>query len=242
MPKINLKDIPDSEEDGSFIPVPKGTYKARVDAASYSKEGTKEFVLVTFKITSGEQSGLTVRNWFHLAHPEARRITMEQLKLLGIPTNFNPMNAGQLVGLECQIVTDMSADDKYAPSDQKPRKILDSLGLTGRKENLGKIHGGNRVYHINTDELINVLESNNYTDLLEKITWYSPLTILQPLTAFTKKGERGEETHHLVGRTLKYLIQCQGAVFAAAPRYKHSLRHCLSRAPALRLVQQVEHR
>lgn len=72
----------------------------------------------------------------------------------------------------------MSADNKYAPSDQKPRKILDSLGLTGRKENLGKMHGGNRVYHINTDELINVLESNNYTDLLAKILWRTPLTLL----------------------------------------------------------------
>jgi len=88
----------------------------------------------------------------------------------------------------------MSADDKYAPSDQKPRKILDSLGLTGRKENLGKMHGGNRVYHINTDELVNVLESNNYTDLLKKILWRTPLTPLKPLTAFTKKDERGEET------------------------------------------------
>jgi len=89
---------------------------------------------------------------------------------------------------------DMKEDDKYAPIDQKSRKILDSLGLTGKKENLGKLHGGNRVYHINIDELINVLESNNYTDLLEKISWRKPLTNLQPLTTFTENGEEGEET------------------------------------------------
>jgi len=101
----------------------------------------------------------------------------------------------------------MSADNKYAPSHQKPRKILDSLGLTGRKENLGKMHGGNRVFHINTDELVNVLESNNYTDLLKKILWKTLITPLKPLTAFTKNGDDGEEsedgeekyTEHLIG-------------------------------------------
>jgi hypothetical protein len=88
----------------------------------------------------------------------------------------------------------MVEDDKYAPSDQKPRKILDSLGLTTKQENLGKQHGGNRVYHINTDQLISVLKSNKYDDLLQKISWNLRLTALQPLTSFTKNGEGSEES------------------------------------------------
>jgi hypothetical protein len=95
----------------------------------------------------------------------------------------------------------MVEDDKYAPSDQKPRKILDSLGLTTKQENLGKQHGGNRVYHINTDQLISVLKSNKYNDLLEKISWIPSLTALQPLTSFTKNGEGGEETEEGEGRS-----------------------------------------
>jgi len=87
----------------------------------------------------------------------------------------------------------MNIGDKYAPSDQKPRRILDSLGLTSKKENIGMMHGGNRVYHINTDELVNVLKINNYSDLLENISWIHPITTLNPLTSFTNKGEVGEE-------------------------------------------------
>jgi len=111
MPKINMKDIPDSGEE-TFVPVPSGTYKAVVSSAEYTQDSSKEFILATFRITEGEHKGSTVRNWFHLANSEARRISLEHLQNLGIPSNFNPKNAHQLIGRECQIITVISETDK----------------------------------------------------------------------------------------------------------------------------------
>ncbi|MCX6665125.1 MAG: hypothetical protein NT038_03555 [Euryarchaeota archaeon] len=87
---------------------------------------------------------------------------------------------------------DCQEGDQYAPTNTKPRKILDSLGLTSRKENLGMEHGGKRTYHINTLELINTLKSNNYKELLPSTSWQESLTTLTPLTTLTKTGEGGE--------------------------------------------------
>lgn len=113
MPKINLKDVPEDGQ-GEFTPVPAGVYKVKVSHAVHEKEDSKEYIKATFKVTSGEHEGSIVNNWFHLAHPEAKRISMDQLKLLGVPSNFHPANAHTLVGLECQIVTTLTDDGKYA--------------------------------------------------------------------------------------------------------------------------------
>lgn len=67
-----------------------------------------------------------------------------------------------------------SPDDRYAPSNQKPRKILDNLGLINKKENLGYIAGGKRKYHINVEELKSVLKSGGYEKLLENIDFNVP--------------------------------------------------------------------
>jgi len=50
------------------------------------------------------------------------------------------------------------------------------------------------------------LESSNYTDLLGKISWRTPLTALQPLTTFTKNGDDGEESEDGVEKYTEHLI------------------------------------
>jgi hypothetical protein len=122
---------------------------------------------------------------------------------------------------------DFKEDDKYAPTNTKPRKILDSLGLTGKKENIGMEHGGKRKYHINTIELINVLKSNNYEKLLEKISWQKTLTTATTLTTVTKNGEGGEESeggedsqlHHSQDNSIDKLD------FSAEDIYKVMVKH-----------------
>lgn len=91
-----------------------------------------------------------------------------------------------LSDLECQ------EDDKYAPSNTKPRKILDALGLTCLKENIGMAHGGSRVYHIRTSELVAVLKSNSYDELMNKLFRSVGLTTPSTPTTLTKNGEGGE--------------------------------------------------
>jgi hypothetical protein len=87
----------------------------------------------------------------------------------------------------------LGAADKYAPSDQKPRKILDNLGLTCRKDNLGYNKAGRRVYRIYTKELVNVLEIHGYNKLLKKLQWYKPLSPLSPVSLKETKALRGAE-------------------------------------------------
>jgi hypothetical protein len=62
---------------------------------------------------------------------------------------------------------DYLPSDRYAPSNQKPRKILDNLGLTSKKENLGWVHSGRRVYHINVKQFILLLQEQGYEEILK---------------------------------------------------------------------------
>ncbi len=88
---------------------------------------------------------------------------------------------------------DLSPNDKYAPSDQKPRKILDSLGLTQKKENLGYSQGGKRKYIINVAEFVSVLQSHGHDKILEKVSRFQLLNPPKPLKPSTDEIEGSEE-------------------------------------------------
>jgi hypothetical protein len=79
--------------------------------------------------------------------------------------------------------------EKYAPADTKPRKILDSLRLLEKKENLGYRLGGKRVYHINTTELAEVIRDHGYDDLLKKVSWLEALSTPKTPTTPSQKIE-----------------------------------------------------
>ena len=59
--------------------------------------------------------------------------------------------------------------DKYAPSNQKPRAILHTLGLIPKKENCGYTRTGGRKFHIHLDDIKFVLKRDGYEKLLEEI-------------------------------------------------------------------------
>lgn len=88
---------------------------------------------------------------------------------------------------------DLSPNDKYAPSDQKPRKILDSLGLTQKKENLGYSQGGKRKYIINVAEFVSVSQNHGYDKILEKVSRFQLLNPPKPLKPSTDEIEGSEE-------------------------------------------------
>jgi len=88
---------------------------------------------------------------------------------------------------------DLSPSDKYAPSDQKPRKILDSLGLTQKKENLGYSQGGKRKYIINVAEFLSVLQNHGYSKILEKVSGFQLLNPAKPLKPSHDEIEGSEE-------------------------------------------------
>lgn len=100
----------------------------------------------------------------------------------------------------------LSPNDRYAPSNTKPRRILDSLGLIPKKENLGFVHGGRRIYHINIYELVHCLKSNNYTQLLKKVPNRFSVTTVNTLTTVTKNGEGIEGNEDSEGRIVKHEI------------------------------------
>jgi hypothetical protein len=95
------------------------------------------------------------------------------------------------------------ASDKYAPSDQKPRKILDNLRLTSRRENLGYTSEGKRLFHINTKELEQCLREHGFDEILKKVSWWSllsPAKPPKPLSKNTEETEGSEETKGLTYR------------------------------------------
>ncbi len=99
---------------------------------------------------------------------------------------------------------DLSPSDKYAPSDQKPRKILDSLGLTQKKENLGYSQGGKRKYIINVAEFISVLQNHGYDKILEKVSRFQPLNPAKPLKPSDDEIEGSEEVEEK--NTTRFLL------------------------------------
>ena len=114
MAKYNLDDFEDDfDEGGVRITVPPGVYPTTVKSAIYEKS-PKERLQVDFEITDGEYRGVSVRNWFYLHTPDSKRISLEQLSVLGMPPKWSPANARQLVGRECKIVTDLNDTGQYA--------------------------------------------------------------------------------------------------------------------------------
>jgi hypothetical protein len=91
---------------------------------------------------------------------------------------------------------DYLPSDRYAPSNQKPRSILDNLNLTSKKENLGWVHSGRRVYHINLKEFAYVLHSRGYEDILRLLP-KSVLIPFKPSKPLTNKN--GEEYGRIWG-------------------------------------------
>jgi len=92
---------------------------------------------------------------------------------------------------------ELNPNDKYAPKNQKPRKILDNLGLVQKKENLGYSKGGKRKYIINTQEFIKVLENHGYSKILEKVYGILGLKPPKPLKPLNEEIEGIEEVEEL---------------------------------------------
>lgn len=93
--------------------------------------------------------------------------------------------------LYIRLLNDLGMDkkDKYAPSDQKPRKILDHLGLTLKAENLGYNSRGARRFHINSKQFIHKLDEPEYKKIKEKI----PIDLLLSPTKPTKPVSKNTE-------------------------------------------------
>ena len=89
---------------------------------------------------------------------------------------------------------DINSSDKYAPSNQKPRIILDSLGLTLLAENVGYNDKGNRAFDINVQQLRNILVNDaKYVELLKKLDVKIPTKPSKPTKPTSKNtGEFGE--------------------------------------------------
>jgi hypothetical protein len=85
---------------------------------------------------------------------------------------------------------DLLPSDRYAPSNQKPRTILDNLNLTSKKENLGWVHSGRRVYHINLQQYVKLLKSLGYHDILGMLpkSVLIPFKPSKPLTNIDGEG------------------------------------------------------
>jgi len=72
---------------------------------------------------------------------------------------------------------DCLPSDRYAPSNQKPRQILDNLGLTLKKENLGWVGGkGTRLYHVYTEDFVRIVREHGYNDIIKNL----PIFIVTP--------------------------------------------------------------
>lgn len=66
--------------------------------------------------------------------------------------------------------------DEFDKSYKLPRKILSSLGLLSKEENQSFNKHGQRVYHINVDDLKRVLQQKNYIDLIDRVEKVSSAT------------------------------------------------------------------
>lgn len=111
MPKINLANTNDSEV--TIDPVPPGFYNAVVESAEFTA-GEKDHIGLVFNVTEGEHVGRRVRQWYYLHTKDTKRISLQQLRTLGTPANFNPANAAQLAGKKARIETELSQDGKFA--------------------------------------------------------------------------------------------------------------------------------
>ena len=66
------------------------------------------------------------------------------------------------------------AEDKSAPSNQTPRRILDNLGLLGKhkyqaRNKIGFNKHSRRVYHLNKEQLEDVIFELEFYDLKDKL-------------------------------------------------------------------------
>jgi len=87
------------------------------------------------------------------------------------------------------IKMNMNANDKYAPSNQKPRKILKDLGLLRKKENIEHTNTGGKQYVISIDELHLILKKNDYTKILEKLVAKKPIRPLEPIRPISSEPD-----------------------------------------------------
>lgn len=96
----------------------------------------------------------------------------------------------------CQKLGFIDDKDKGAPSNQKPRKILDNLGLIPEKSNCGFNQYSRRVFHILTTDLKVVLMREGYQELEKRlgILILSPIEPLKLLSENTKEIKELWET------------------------------------------------
>lgn len=94
-------------------------------------------------------------------------------------------------------------DDKRAPSNQTPRKILDYLGLIAKKENKGYTPGGARMFHIHLEDIVFVLKRDKHDDLLKRILFVTQGTTQTIQTSQTTqlKTERTEGSYRTESRS-----------------------------------------
>lgn len=79
----------------------------------------------------------------------------------------------------------MNKTSKGAPGDRKPGRILKSLGLTPKKENLGYTQSGSRRYKIHLKDLEFVLNRDGYENLSNKLIILSSPSSLSSLSETT---------------------------------------------------------
>lgn len=76
----------DEEGDGSFEPLPPGTYRAQVDDASLvtTKAGNGKMIKVTLKITGPTHAGRLAWDQMVVAHPNATASSIGQLRFASL--------------------------------------------------------------------------------------------------------------------------------------------------------------
>ena len=92
-------------------------------------------------------------------------------------------------------------------SSQKPRHILNDLGLTKRgkreKKRLGYNKGGARVYHINIKDLKKAVDDSEFDDLKLEFLLYQFIIETEPLSSISEKNEKSDESTE---ETEEYII------------------------------------